>query len=77
MTNANNSIRHGDMMLALGRSFGASDARSAVMRALFTATYRVLTKDEVDAVLDEVDAISKRGMDEHTAIWRERANTLS
>lgn len=77
MTNIDNTLRHGEMMLALGRSFGASDARSAVLSALFTARYRTLSEDEVNAVIDAVDAIIVKYQDEYSAIWNERASALS
>ena len=77
MTNIDNTLRHGEMMYALGHAYGASDARSAVMDALFTARYRLLTEDEVNAVIDTVDAIIKKSMDEHSAIWHERADAIS
>lgn len=77
MSDINNTLRHGEMMLALGRGFGASDARSAMLNALFTARYRTLSEDEVNAVIDAVDAIIKRGMDEHSAIWHERADAIA
>jgi hypothetical protein len=77
MTNADNTIRHGEMMYELGRSFGASDARSAVLNALYTAQYRTLTEDEINAVVDAVDAIAKTALDAHSAIWHERADALS
>lgn len=77
MTNIENTLRHGEMMYALGHGFGAADARSAMMNALFTARYRLLSEDEVDAVIATVDAIIKKSMDEHTAIFHERADALS
>ena len=77
MTNIDNTLRHGEMMYALGHGFGASDARSAMMNALFTARYRTLSEDEVNAVIDTVDAIIKKSMDEHSAIFHERADALS
>lgn len=77
MTNIDNTLRHGEMMYELGLGFGASDARSAVLNALFTARYRTLTEDEVNAVIDEMDAIIKKHMDAHSAIWHERAGAIS
>ena len=77
MTTLDNTLRHGEMMYALGHAYGASDARSAVMNALFTARYRLLSEDEVNAVIDTVDAIIKKSMDEHSAIWHERADAIS
>ena len=77
MTNIDNTLRHGEMMYALGHGFGASDARSAMMNALFTARYRTLSEDEVNAVIATVDAIIKKSMDEHSVIFHERADALS
>jgi hypothetical protein len=77
MTNANNSIRHGEMMYELGRAFGADDARSAVLHALFTAKHRTLTEDEINAVIAKMDVIYKTAMDEYMAIFNERASALA
>ena len=77
MSDINQTLRHGEMMYALGHGFGASDARSAMMNALFTAKYRTLSEDEVNAVIDAVDAIIKKSMDEHSAIWHERAEAIA
>jgi hypothetical protein len=77
MTTLDNTLRHGEMMYALGHGFGASDARTAMMNALFTAQYRTLTEDEVQKVIATVDAIIKKSMDEHSAIFHERADALS
>jgi hypothetical protein len=77
MTDINNTLRHGEMMYALGHGFGASDARSAMMNALFTAQYRTLTEDEISAVIGTVDAIIKKSMDEHSALFHQRADALS
>lgn len=77
MSTLDNTLRHGEMMYALGHAYGASDARSAVLSALFTARYRALTEDEVNAVIDAMDALYKKSMDEHSAIWHERADAIS
>jgi hypothetical protein len=77
MTNANNSIRHGEMMYELGRAFGADDARCAVLNALFTAKHRTLTEDEINAVIAKMDVIYKTAMDEYMAIFHERARALA
>lgn len=77
MTNIDNTLRHGDMMAALGRALGAGDARTAVLSALFTARYRLLSEDEVNAVIDAVDAIIHENMEAYSAIWNERATALS
>jgi hypothetical protein len=76
MTNANNSIRHGEMMYELGRAFGADDARSAVLHALFTAKHRTLTEDEINAAIAKMDAVYKTAMGKYLAIYEERADAL-
>jgi hypothetical protein len=77
MNTLDNTLRHGEMMYALGHGFGASDARSAMMNALFTAQYRTLSEDEINAVIATVDAIIKKSMDAHSEIFHERADILS
>lgn len=77
MSTIDNTLRHGDMMSALGRALGAGDARSAMLNALFTARYRTLTEDEVNAVIDTVDAIIHENMEAYSAIWNERATAIS
>ena len=77
MTNTNNTLRHGEMMYELGRAFGADDARSAVLNALYTAQYRTLTEDEINAVIATVNAIYTTAMDAHSAIFHERVDALS
>lgn len=77
MSDIDNTLRHGEMMLALGRSFGASEARSAVLSTLFQAQYRPLTEDEVQTVIAEMDAIITKYQDEHTAYWLERAEAIA
>lgn len=69
MSDINTTLRHGDMMYALGHGYGAVEARSAVLNALFTAQYRTLSEDEINAVIATVDAIIKKSLDEHSAIF--------
>lgn len=77
MTNANHTTRHGEMMHLLGRAFGADDARSAALHALFTAKHRTLTEDEINAAIAKMDAVYKTAMDEYMAIYEERAKALA